>query len=322
MDEVSSAPKQMFVQIAAGLDYLHKEGIIHRDIKPDNILVDESEGRRCFKLADFGLSNHASKAYTRCGSPLYMAPEVCLGERQTPKIDIYALGVVFFEVFGCLEKVCKNDSRRDGYCDVISRRAAGFLPGNNEADFLRTMISRDCKLRPTAAQFSQFTQHLKEPGLNNTRQSRSQSKTPSSFENLDRPQVSEKRRNPQPAESLGAGLPLAVERLVEHSGAKPTPRAEAPLEKQRAEKLTVAPELRKEDMIDVGRRLRIRRAATMKQAGSHRAPRRLGPATGSRKTLIKRKNQPQVGQEDPTRAYMRLRSGRRITKCPAKKAAD
>lgn len=187
MDEVSSAPKQMFVQIAAGLDYLHKEGIIHRDIKPDNILVDESEGRRCFKLADFGLSNHASKAYTRCGSPLYMAPEVCLGERQTPKIDIYALGVVFFEVFGCLEKVCKNDSRRDGYCDVISRRAAGFLPGNNEADFLRTMISRDCKLRPTAAQFSQFTQHLKEPGLNNTRQSRSQSKTPSSFENqIDR----------------------------------------------------------------------------------------------------------------------------------------
>ena len=84
--------------VAAGLAHAHERGVIHRDIKPHNILLDEN-GRP--KLTDFGIARALDATYaTRTGSylgtALYSAPEQLRGEGVTPKSDIYSLGVTLY----------------------------------------------------------------------------------------------------------------------------------------------------------------------------------------------------------------------------------
>jgi hypothetical protein len=86
-------------QLASTLAYVHARGVIHRDVKPGNVLVDAND--RCF-LTDFGVSRLADA--TRCtvsgmalGTPAFLAPEQVRGQRLGPAIDIYALGLVLLE---------------------------------------------------------------------------------------------------------------------------------------------------------------------------------------------------------------------------------
>ncbi|MBI5668776.1 MAG: serine/threonine protein kinase [Chloroflexi bacterium] len=87
--------------VAAALDYAHRQGVIHRDIKPDNILLDR-EGNAL--LADFGIvklaEGEARLTVTGglVGTPAYMAPEQGRGEVITSKADLYSLGVVVYEM--------------------------------------------------------------------------------------------------------------------------------------------------------------------------------------------------------------------------------
>lgn len=78
------------------LDYLANEGMIHRDVKPENILFAPSSPRTYqYKLADFGLANLADNAQTYAGTEPYMPPEVDLDSLgpQTVKIDVWSLFV-------------------------------------------------------------------------------------------------------------------------------------------------------------------------------------------------------------------------------------
>ena len=84
-------------QIAYGVDHAHKNKIIHRDLRPSNILISE-EGTA--KITDFGTSawlNNVPYASTRIGSPPYMAPEQFLG-KASYQSDIYSLGCIFYEM--------------------------------------------------------------------------------------------------------------------------------------------------------------------------------------------------------------------------------
>ena len=91
--------RRIAVDVASALDYAHRNGVIHRDIKPANILL-TADGQ--VVLADFGIAILAQNAdsVTRglLGTPQYMAPEQALGEPIDARSDLYALGIVLFEM--------------------------------------------------------------------------------------------------------------------------------------------------------------------------------------------------------------------------------
>jgi len=87
-------------QACRGLDYAHRNGVVHRDVKPGNLLVSDSGG---VKLADFGIARATDQSsITQVGSVLgtaaYLAPEQARGEEAGPRADIYSLGVVTYQL--------------------------------------------------------------------------------------------------------------------------------------------------------------------------------------------------------------------------------
>jgi serine/threonine protein kinase len=91
---------RIFKQLADALAYAHRRGIIHRDIKPVNVLMDQSNRPI---LSDFGIAKvlEGTKELTRpgagVGTPEYMSPEQCKGEQVDGRADIYALGIMLYE---------------------------------------------------------------------------------------------------------------------------------------------------------------------------------------------------------------------------------
>jgi eukaryotic-like serine/threonine-protein kinase len=90
----------IITQACRGLDYAHRHGVVHRDVKPGNLLVSDAG---VVKLADFGIARATDQSsITQVGSVLgtaaYLAPEQARGEEATPKADIYSLGVVSYQL--------------------------------------------------------------------------------------------------------------------------------------------------------------------------------------------------------------------------------
>jgi serine/threonine protein kinase len=86
-------------QLAGALAAVHDRGLVHRDLKPANVMLD---GRGRVRLTDFGLAAAAeelSPEEARSGTPAYMAPEQLAGHAVTPRSDLFALGLVLFELF-------------------------------------------------------------------------------------------------------------------------------------------------------------------------------------------------------------------------------
>jgi serine/threonine-protein kinase len=91
-------------QVCAALDEAHRQGIVHRDIKPDNIMARETAAGWQAKVMDFGIAKLRDQAGNLTqtgnvmGTPRYMSPEQCLGEELDGRSDIYSFGVVLYEM--------------------------------------------------------------------------------------------------------------------------------------------------------------------------------------------------------------------------------
>ncbi|KAJ8408586.1 hypothetical protein AAFF_G00252210 [Aldrovandia affinis] len=98
---------RMFLhQIAGAMRALQTKGVIHRDLKPQNILLSHGGGRKsspnntCIKIADFGFARYLQTnmtAATLCGSPMYMAPEVIMSQNYDAKADLWSIGTIVFQ---------------------------------------------------------------------------------------------------------------------------------------------------------------------------------------------------------------------------------
>ncbi len=100
---------RIFIQACRALEQAHRAGVIHRDLKPGNIMLIETDEEKDFvKVVDFGVakligggddaeSQRLTQTGEVCGSPVYMSPEQCMGQRLGPPSDIYAMGVVLYE---------------------------------------------------------------------------------------------------------------------------------------------------------------------------------------------------------------------------------
>ena len=98
----------ILIQTGHGLAAAHKKGIVHRDMKPENVFVTITpEGEDIPKVLDFGIAkvsgadgnNHLTKTGTIFGTPFYMAPEQALGQNVDQRADVYAVGVIMYECF-------------------------------------------------------------------------------------------------------------------------------------------------------------------------------------------------------------------------------
>lgn len=91
------------VRICDALDYMHKHGVIHRDLKPENVMVDEQDR---IKIIDFGIAmkedarrlTFATGLSPALGTPDYISPEQVKGQRGDQRSDIYALGIMLYEM--------------------------------------------------------------------------------------------------------------------------------------------------------------------------------------------------------------------------------
>jgi serine/threonine-protein kinase len=108
-------------QVTAALARAHDLGVVHRDLKPDNIYLINKEGRKNFvKVIDFGLARLARDGRLAAkgavfGTPEYMSPEQARGEDATPSSDLYSIGIIFYEMLtGRLPFVARD---RDGFIE-------------------------------------------------------------------------------------------------------------------------------------------------------------------------------------------------------------
>ncbi|WP_309672792.1 serine/threonine-protein kinase [Gemmatimonas sp.] len=116
----ASSAASIAVQVACALDYAHRHGVVHRDIKPDNILFDEDGN---VALTDFGIATarfhgRLTASGRAMGTPHYMSPEQAMGKLVDGRSDLYAVGLLLYEMLLGHPPFDGEDSYAVGYKHV------------------------------------------------------------------------------------------------------------------------------------------------------------------------------------------------------------
>jgi serine/threonine protein kinase, bacterial len=146
------ATARLAEDLAGGLDALHRAGIVHRDVKPSNVLLDE-EG--VAHLADFGLAKGTdwtllTQGGELLGTPHYVAPELISGADAGPASDIYALGCVLWEASTGAPPFAGRSLFEVGLAHLNEEPAAPGLP-EDIVFALRAPLEKDPERRPATA---------------------------------------------------------------------------------------------------------------------------------------------------------------------------
>ena len=131
-------------QVACALDYAHRRGVVHRDVKPDNILFDE-DGHAL--VTDFGIATarfHGRLTNTgrAMGTPHYMSPEQAMGKMVDGRSDVYALGVMLYEMILGIPPFDGADSYSVGYKHVHEQPVAPDQVDSRTPAALNAIIMR------------------------------------------------------------------------------------------------------------------------------------------------------------------------------------
>lgn len=144
----------IFAQVCAGIGHAHEHNIVHRDIKPSNIMVQEKDGKRLVKVVDFGLAKLRSEGQSlgsltaageTVGTPSYMSPEQCRGQRTTPASDVYSLGCTMHQAL-----IGKPLFGGATHAEIMMQHLAGNVPELPEKvpTHIRNVIYRALEKEP------------------------------------------------------------------------------------------------------------------------------------------------------------------------------
>jgi serine/threonine-protein kinase len=156
---------QLLAQLCDGLGHAHAKKLVHRDIKPQNLLLREADG--CLKITDFGIARagdttQLTKQGTILGTAAYFAPEQAAGESVGPAADIYAIGAVLYELLTGrpphhFDSLAELGELQRGGMITPPRDLETSIPRKLEAAVMRA-LARDPDFRPSSA--AEFAQEL------------------------------------------------------------------------------------------------------------------------------------------------------------------
>jgi serine/threonine protein kinase len=156
--------RDVIKSILSAIGYCHERGIVHRDIKPDNILLENGpQGQMKVKLTDFGLAakTKGDTCMVMCGSLPYLAPEIVIGARYGKAVDIWALGVTTYVILCGSFPFDSDDGTTESLFAKIHKSPVSFSSSNHAVwetvsseakDFIKRLLTKSPRKRITAAQ--------------------------------------------------------------------------------------------------------------------------------------------------------------------------
>ncbi|XP_052829748.1 serine/threonine-protein kinase DCLK2 isoform X3 [Octopus bimaculoides] len=151
---------RMTHNLLSALAYLHAAGIVHRDVKPENLLVCEmNDGTKALKLGDFGLATDAKQPlFVVCGTPTYVAPDILSEKGYGLKVDVWAAGVITYILLcGFPPFVSPSNNQEELFDKILSGKFEFISPfwdevSSSAKDLIEHMLQVDPEMRYSAAE--------------------------------------------------------------------------------------------------------------------------------------------------------------------------